>query len=288
MKDFVYKYENAENILENINTLCLYNYGENQIKAHPHNHDGWEIGYVMSGSGYYHLDGKAHPIAGGDLILTLPGDMHHESSSNNGNTEILFLIFNSSFSPKERFKLTFNSSLVLNTRNNPEIEQILRSILMETFEHRYGFEYYIEAEITRLFIYVFRLFANICADSQNINSLLGIIDMRKNKIIFEIKKYMEDNLLSTINISDIASKFYISPQHLIRLFKDVTKQTPKEYVTELKIAKACELLLNTSEDISAIAEKLGYASLQHFYISFKKKMSVTPVQYRNSPQALSK
>ena len=282
MKDFIYKYKSTDNILENINTLCLYNYGKNLIKARPHSHDGWEIGYVMSGSGYYHLNSKIHNISSGDLLLTLPYSMHLESSREEDNAEIMFLTFNSRFSPMESFKLHFNSSLVIGTRNNPEIEQILRNILIETFEHQSGFEYYITAEIARLFICIYRLIADICAVSLNAKSLSGIMDLRKNKIIFEIKKYMEDNLCSTMNISDIASKFYISPQHLIRLFKDVTKQTPKEYVTALKIAKASDLLLNTSEEISSIAERLGYASVQHFYVSYKKKMSMTPVQYRRS------
>ena len=55
-----------------------------------------------------------------------------------------------------------------------------------------------------------------------------------------------------------------------------------EIVTGIKMKKARALLKNTSMTVENIAGTVGYENVEHFNRTFKKKYSITPVQYRNS------
>lgn len=269
-----------------IDTVELHNFHNTTGEGFLHSHNFWEIGFVLDGKGIYGHDGKEHEISGGDLIITAPLDIHFECGLNTGGVEIFFLLFDSKFSPCSSFHLPFSNSCAVNMKSVPVIQQIFRSILIEALERKSGHEYIIEAELIKLFIFLSRNDSEKCEISvypESFNEFLGI---RKLKLIAEIKKYMEVNISSNLNISDIASKFYISSQHLARIFKEATDITPKEYQKLLRINIAKQMLTGTSDEIRTISEKLGYTDIHYFYRAFKQATSMTPVQYRKSKDFL--
>ena len=56
--------------------------------------------------------------------------------------------------------------------------------------------------------------------------------------------------------------------------------TLSDYVTQLRIGKACALLLNTGNPVSLIAEQVGYRNLANFNRQFKATKGLTPRQFR--------
>jgi len=279
MEEFICNFDSSEKLLKDINTLCIINFSEELNVSSLHCHECWEIGYILSGKGTFNINGKCFDISTGDFVLVEPGTSHYESCSENTSVEILFLMFNSNFTPYKSFGLSFNNSLILNTCQNPEIEHILRSILEEATEQRQGFDRFITAEITRLFISIYRMSKNEATATIPSQTLSAVASLRKIKIVNEIKIYMDKSLGNNLNIGDIAARFYFSPQHLVRVFKDVTGKTPKDYETEIKIKKAMSLL-QKQEEVSLIAEILGYTSIHHFYRVFRNETGMTPLQYK--------
>ncbi|RCX21683.1 AraC family transcriptional regulator [Fontibacillus phaseoli] len=83
-------------------------------------------------------------------------------------------------------------------------------------------------------------------------------------------------------IRQVASRFGMTPVQFIRRFRNATGQTPLEYVTALRISKACLLLEETEETLDAIAEQCGYES--GFYLSrvFLKQRGIRPSEYRKT------
>lgn len=282
MENYTHHFEETPYQPLRVNTLCLYNFINNSVHARPHIHPGWEVGYVLKGCGQYHLDGACYGISRGDLVLVLPGTVHVEKGFEAEDLEMLFLLFHPSFSPAQQYRLSFDRSLVIGTHEHPHIEEMLRSILLETMEQKTGYEYCIDAEIAKLFISLCRILDGKPADRQDTASLSELVNTRKLRIVNEIKAFMEDNIQSSQNIQDVAARFYISPQHLVRLFKEMTSFTPKEYWIKLKIQKAEALLRDPALEIATIAEQLGYSDIHHFYRMFKKETTQTPLQFRKT------
>lgn len=268
------QYIEAFTFIESISLIRYIN------KSSTHTHDSMEIGYVVSGQGIYHLNGVDHKISSGDLIFLMPGDIHFESGSGKESVEILFLVFKNTMNPEGVLHLPFTSSTIIPTQNMLKITDILKSILIESLEQKKGFERFIEADLIQLFILLERISSGNVEEAIYSDSLSEVIHVRKLKMVSEVKFFIESNFNMQINLSNVARKFFISPQHLIRLFKEVTGCTPKQYLTDLRIKKAKELLVGTRKEILAISESIGYNDIHYFYRQFKKDTGCTPVQYR--------
>jgi AraC-like DNA-binding protein len=89
--------------------------------------------------------------------------------------------------------------------------------------------------------------------------------------------YREQNAVDQLSL--IAA---LSRSSLHRLFKQQTRMTTTDYVTQLRIGNACALLINTDKPISLIADQVGYQNLANFNRQFKKTKGQTPRQFRSA------
>jgi AraC-like DNA-binding protein len=89
--------------------------------------------------------------------------------------------------------------------------------------------------------------------------------------------YREHNAVDQLSL--IAA---LSRSSLHRLFKQQTRMTTTDYVTQLRIGNACALLINTEKPISLIADQVGYQNLANFNRQFKKTKGQTPRQFRSA------
>jgi two-component system response regulator YesN len=93
---------------------------------------------------------------------------------------------------------------------------------------------------------------------------------------------MESNDALEMTINDIANSIKINSNYLSHLFKIQTGKTAIEYLTEIRIRKAKELLLSTNLKSYAIARTVGYTDSQYFSQVFKRCTGVSPGQFRRS------
>ncbi|MBI1730180.1 helix-turn-helix transcriptional regulator [Candidatus Acetothermia bacterium] len=94
------------------------------------------------------------------------------------------------------------------------------------------------------------------------------------------KALLSAQLRDEISLHELSCHLNISPFHLIRIFKRLTGQTPHQYLTNLKVKTAKDLLLETSDGIAEIAFQLGYSNPSHFSAIFKKNVGETPQVFR--------
>jgi len=116
----------------------------------------------------------------------------------------------------------------------------------------------------------------------NIAEYINNKQKRKNQEIVErVKCYVLSNYSDPITLDSIADTLYISRNHFCRLFKEITGETFGEYITRVRLEKACELLEKTQDTINDIAETVGFGNKQNIIRAFKKYYGMTPTQYRN-------
>ena len=99
-------------------------------------------------------------------------------------------------------------------------------------------------------------------------------------------KYIEENFTDpSLNNSILASKCRISEVYFRRLFFEHYKTTPKQYIIDMRINRAKQLLSEGNNKIAAISENCGFSNPYHFCRTFKRQVGVTPTEYMMNNRA---
>lgn len=99
-------------------------------------------------------------------------------------------------------------------------------------------------------------------------------------LIFKSKQYIEENYNKDISLDDVSRIVDISPYYFSKLFKEETGENFIEYLTNLRIERAKDLLMHSSMNIKNICVDTGYSDPNYFSRIFKKQVGVTPTEYR--------
>ncbi len=110
------------------------------------------------------------------------------------------------------------------------------------------------------------------------------VNLRKERqadsVVDKARKYIEENYDRDISLDDVSRSVDISPFYFSKLFKDSTGSTFIEYLTNLRINKARELIEEGELTMKEIGMQVGYADANYFSRTFKKNVGVTPTDYR--------
>lgn len=101
-----------------------------------------------------------------------------------------------------------------------------------------------------------------------------------SKIILSAIQYIDAHYMENINLSDVASRIFISKNYLCDLFKKEMNITFIDYVTNLRIEKAKYLLSHTDMKMYEISEAVGYNDYAYFSQIFKRHTGATLSNYR--------
>jgi len=95
-----------------------------------------------------------------------------------------------------------------------------------------------------------------------------------------VLSYLKEHYSEKIHISQLSSLIHVCDDRLIRLFRQVTGETPVAYLTNLRMEACLRLLAGTDDSIAAIAEKTGFGSDTYMTRVFKQRLGTTPGRYR--------
>jgi len=100
-----------------------------------------------------------------------------------------------------------------------------------------------------------------------------------NLIIEKTEQYIYDNIDENISIKDICKHLNISSTSLTQYFNKELNITPHRFILSIKILKAKELLIK-GDNISEIAQDIGFCDQSHLNRVFKKYEGITPYGYK--------
>lgn len=102
-----------------------------------------------------------------------------------------------------------------------------------------------------------------------------------NPRIREIINYINDNYGNNrLSLQSISESIYLSQTYLCAFFKKATGKTLNQYITEVRIEKAKEMLRDTGIKVYEIAYRVGFTDTNYFSTLFKKHVGITPSEYK--------
>jgi two-component system response regulator YesN len=102
-----------------------------------------------------------------------------------------------------------------------------------------------------------------------------------NATIYAIKEFIGKNYRNeSLSVKDISEHVFLSSSYVCTLFKNETGKTLNQYLTEFRIEKAKNMLLDSRYKIADISTKVGYSDGNYFGKTFKKLVGLSPSEYR--------
>ncbi len=99
------------------------------------------------------------------------------------------------------------------------------------------------------------------------------------KRIVQTKLFIDSHFADKINLDDISDEALFSKFHFIRLFKNIYGKTPHQYLTNVRIEKAQELL-QEGQSVTDVCFQVGFESLSSFTGLFKRAVKISPSVYQ--------
>lgn len=105
---------------------------------------------------------------------------------------------------------------------------------------------------------------------------------KDEQFINELIKYVEENYKTEFNIDSVAENFAVSRTVLYNKIKALTSMSPLEFVRQIKLQIANQLLLK-GYNVSEVAFEVGYSDVKYFSRQFKSQFGVSPSQVKKTP-----
>ncbi len=255
-----------------------------------HKHGFIEIAYVESGEGVHEIaDGTLSHIEKGDLVLFNSGVAHGYRVTPPSSLTVYNCLFDpsvldSSVSAGDDFIRIVYSYLFgaqssadqkpyILLSNAEAVSNIVKEMFREYTERQNGYSKINTANLTRLLVTIFRLKRGARENDA---------PAYKAAIAESAVRYINEYYSSKISCEMLAARAFVSTGYFHRVFKEVTGMTPVEYIRDVRLKAAAQLLRETSCSVRCAAESAGYSDLKYFYDIFQKEFNMTPGEYKKS------
>ncbi|THF79096.1 helix-turn-helix transcriptional regulator [Cohnella fermenti] len=227
--------------------------------------------FILQGKVQYALNGSRCELDKSDFLL-IPTGTRREAWSHPGGGHQKYTVF---FEPEE----SVQQSLPLLCSRSHRIERChLFDYVKQRFavlhQHWVGRQPYFEV-----------LCASICTELLTL--LYREISMRhlspiKIRLCEQLKEYIIEHYRAPIRLEELARQIDRSANYTNAIFKETTGQTPIEFMLQLRISTARELLADTEMTQADIARYLGFFDASYFYRTFKRLTGSTPASVRQA------
>jgi AraC-like DNA-binding protein len=240
---------------------------------HQHENNS-EMLLILEGEGEFRVDGKPYVAKAGSLMFYNRGVWHEERSISDRFRAIYvgYAGLQLKGLPPDYLSGTEQPAMLeLNEQFLP-IKQLFGEMITEW-----------HSSLPESAVIANGLFSNLLGRVARIlhYSEVDEVKRRPNKESVHLaRRYMEENYLSDVNLTILASLAHLNAYHFIHVFKQETGMSPIQYLIRYRIEVAKKYLETTNLPMVKIAEKVGYKSETYFQNLFKKVTGVSPGLYR--------
>ena len=273
--------------ISKIVTIHYYEFDRNFV-FHGESHNFWEMVYVDKGNVGIKRDDEYITLKQGEIVFHCPDEFHSiKALDSSPNFFVISFVCDSPMMQYfEKYQTTLNkdlrsfisaiikeSELIYSIpKNKPDLKKLKRKE-----NAPFGGEQLIKTYLEQLLILLVR---DITKKGKI--DIFPSKESMENHLVIEIKKYIEDNLESTIRVTDICHKFGYSKSYLSRLFHEQCGETLANYTVRMKIRKARQLIREGNLNFAQISSLLDFDNPQYFSRVFKRVTGMSPTEFKHS------
>jgi len=245
---------------------------KNSIWTPEHNPEEHQLAFCTKGKGIVEIQNEQLPVSGFQFFVVPKNKRFRFYSEMNETSRFLTFQFNGKKAALFTDRFSVVRSLI------PSVNNLVanREMLFEEIFNNLSKGFY-----NQNLEYVNFCFGHLLATFLYAHKTSDDLDDESNPSVRRSIDFMNKNLEKKLTLQQIADEAGYSPTYFTTLFRKETNYAPLSYFSHLKILKACEFLDYTRTKIKEISFQLGYSDPYYFTKDFKKKMGMSPRQYRN-------
>ena len=256
-----------------------------------HFHPVYEIYYLVSGTRKFFIESEIYNISKGTLVLINKNVMHQTAYSSDMLNERTYILFDDihisylieKYGRKEIDECFEQKIFPIPIQRREYVEGVISQLYNEYKNKDEFSERLMECYLNELMIFLIRYKRHISEGNNGIDVLKNTDRLSScDESIQTAAKYIMDNYNKNLTLPQVAYKVNMSSTYFSKKFKEVTGFGFKEYLLNLRIQKACELLLETRLSVTEIAYKIGFNDSNYFGDVFKKSRGISPLKYRKN------
>ncbi len=231
----------------------------------------FQIEYFISCTGKAYINDDVYPLEPGNLLCSKPGQVRR--------SEFGFRCYYVHFtlpedSPyRERLMNTPDFYRIVDPHIYGRIfEDLISHLILDGYDPESDL---LNAKLLELFYYLDR-------DAERNRNYLELSEPKQNPVIPKVLEYLKDNIATPVTLTDMAKRTGYSPHYFHGIFTSVMGQTPQQYLLQLRIRRAKDLLVRTDRSLAQIAYECGFSSQSYFNLQFRNQTGTTPGQYRKA------
>ncbi len=248
----------------------------------------YELEYFFDSEGSMYIDGELYPIRKGDIVFRRPG----QSTQGIMPYSCYFISFDmtnslpiydnwyatcdwerseAKFQPYYTNSILDNIPTIFHIRNEDKYYDLFDKVYQTYLNPIPGSELPMKSCVLDI---LYLLYQDSC------NPVNTMQASPYGKTIKKTMDYINENIhrkLSLKQLSDIAD---LSPNYFHKIFTELMKTTPNDYIITARLNKAKELLLRTNLPAYQIADQCGFNNVSYFSFLFKKSFRLTPIDFR--------
>lgn len=245
-----------------------------------HAHDFVEFSIITSGAIHYHIEGEDYLVEQGDIMLFNPGT-YHQSTTLPGTvcTELHIGVGNLKIHQgKANYIKTPRDKPILHSyKYKTEIWQCIQSIEKEQRIRQLGYSFMLKAKVMELIALLYREMDEAFIEESIELTQAGSRD--KKKIVQQLIDYMNQSYMEDISLEEMSKTMYLSPVYISKIFKEETGTSPINYLIQIRLQKAKDILEQEVIPIQEVASRVGYTDAYYFSKLFKKYYGMSPSHY---------
>lgn len=251
-----------------------------------HRHDEAQITYILKGKGTIMVGNVLQTFHSGDVFVLKPNEPHmldreYENEEERGDIHAIHIFVNLERLQKLYYIPEFEGikDYFTGLDMSKKLDRSIASSMIHYFTNLI-----VKTGIPRFTEFLSLLNALTMYSAKAVSLYSGVRSVRysdKDGVrISQVYKYTFDNYFEDISVDQLASLVHMTPTSFCKFFKKHTMKTYISFLNEVRIEKACQILLNNeTENISEAAFQVGFNNIVHFNRVFKAITSTSPRKY---------
>lgn len=256
------------------NKTSALNIGRDNVLSDTiHLHKELELIYVKNGKAVAYADKNSYLLNSGDVFITFPNQIHYYETLERGS--FIVIIFSS--------KIIYGFSDII-TESVPD-KNYIPCGQVEDFEFLFDRLYSLSGDYASIALdgYINVIMSHILPRLH-----LKTVNAENNTALYSVIDYCTKNFKSDITLDSLAENLHLNKYYISHMINRKLNQNFNEYINNLRVAEACNLLRKTDAKIADISEDVGFGTIRSFNRAFKRITGHSPAVYREKNAVLKK